>query len=100
VPEPFDLAARGEIVRITNFHETVLLEQRYGYVRVTQFHEGASLELDAALRFLSHTEKLAGLILDLRRCSGGLVKETIKIVDLFLESGLIAYIEGRAPGKR
>jgi len=39
--------------------------------------------------------KVTGLILDLRNNPGGLLTQAVKVSDLFLDSGLIVYTDGR-----
>jgi carboxyl-terminal processing protease len=41
-----------------------------------------------------------GLVLDLRNNPGGLLTQAVRISDLFLDSGLIVYTEGRLEGQR
>ena len=41
------------------------------------------------------TGGLQGLVLDLRNNPGGLLTQAVKVSDLFLDSGMIVYTDGR-----
>jgi carboxyl-terminal processing protease len=76
-----------------------MLEPGYGYVRLKQFSESVDRELSSALDKLekqSPDGKLRGLILDLRNNPGGLLDQAVRVVDQFIESGLIVRTEGRS----
>ena len=42
---------------------------------------------------------MKGLVLDLRNNPGGLLQQAVVVSDKFLDSGLIVYTKGRAPGQ-
>ncbi len=66
-----------------------------GYVRITQFQHYTSRDLKKALRDLL-SQKVDGIILDLRNNPGGLLSEAVKVSDVFLEEGkLIVSTKGR-----
>lgn len=76
------------------------LEDGFGYIRISQFQEKTSNDLEDALNKLGSREgKLKGLIIDLRNNPGGLLQQAVEISDKFLDSGLIVYTKGRAPGQ-
>lgn len=76
------------------------LEEGFGYVRISQFQEKTSNDLEDALNKLgSRDGKLKGLVLDLRNNPGGLLQQAVEVSDKFLDSGLIVYTKGRAPGQ-
>jgi len=74
----------------------------YGYVRITQFQERTATALEEALAALSGAsgDKLRGLILDLRNDPGGLLSQAVKVADIFLDSGLIVYTDGRLDSQK
>src|SRR5207244_826958 len=43
---------------------------------------------------------LQGLVLDLRNDPGGLLTQAVKVADLFLDSGLIVYTDGRLENQK
>jgi carboxyl-terminal processing protease len=77
------------------------LEDGYGYVRIAQFQERTDRDVQKALENLNGEKAgLKGLVLDLRNNPGGLLTQAVRISDLFLDSGLIVYTEGRLEGQR
>src|SRR5437899_10342551 len=78
-----------------------MLEKGYGYVRVTQFQERTDDDLERALKNLDkEAGGLQGLVLDLRNDPGGLLTQAVKVSDLFLDSGLIVYTDGRLENQK
>jgi len=69
-----------------------------GYVKIDRFSESTADELEEKLKELD-TDKLSGLILDLRDNPGGLLNQAIEISDFFLPSGeLVVSTKGRVEG--
>lgn len=75
-----------------------LLEPGFGFVRLTQFQDGSAADVRDAIKKMISDNKagLSGLILDLRGNPGGLLDEAVKLVDLFVEDGIIVSTRGRA----
>jgi len=98
--ELFDVTLTREIIKIRSV-KSKMLEPGYGYVRVTQFQERTDDDLERALKALDkEAGGLQGLVLDLRNDPGGLLTQAVKVSDLFLESGLIVYTDGRLENQR
>ena len=71
-----------------------------GYIRITQFNQQTFDALKVAIaKFKSSpgTEKLKGYILDLRNNPGGLLTQSIQVVNAFVEKGEIVSTRGRTP---
>ena len=99
-PELFDVSLTREIIKIQSV-KSRLLDKGYGYVRVTQFQERTDDDLERALKSLDkETGGLHGLVLDLRNDPGGLLTQAVKVSDLFLDSGLIVYTDGRLESQK
>jgi carboxyl-terminal processing protease len=75
--------------------EGQLLDGRIGYVKVRGFHETTLQELEKTLNRLAH-QKMEGLVLDLRNNPGGLLSQSVKVCNLFVDEGLVVVsTEGR-----
>lgn len=94
--EWLDLTLVREVIRIKSVKYRPL-EPGYGYLRLTQFQERTATEAAAALESLANEmpEGLQGLVLDLRNNPGGLLSQAVSVSDIFLDSGLVVYTEGR-----
>jgi carboxyl-terminal processing protease len=68
-----------------------LLEPGLLYARLKNFQEGTDRQLQKAVKEAldKHAGKLRGLILDLRGNPGGLLDQSVRVADLFLEKGMI-----------
>src|SRR5437660_5662458 len=99
-PDIFDVTMTRELIKIQSV-KWKMLEKGYGYVRVTQFQERTDDDLERALKSLDKdTGGLQGLVLDLRNDPGGLLTQAVRVADLFLESGLIVYTDGRLENQK
>jgi carboxyl-terminal processing protease len=75
--------------------ESQLLDGRIGYLKVRGFHETTLQETEKALNRLTQ-QKMEGLVLDLRNNPGGLLSQSVKVCNLFVDEGLIVVsTEGR-----
>jgi carboxyl-terminal processing protease len=89
-----------DIIRVQSVRSRSL-EPGYGYIRLAQFQERSDRDLQRALeKFAAEKPGLRGLVLDLRNNPGGLLTQAVRISDLFLESGMIVYTEGRIEAQR
>jgi carboxyl-terminal processing protease len=99
-PELFDVTLTREIIKIQSV-KSRMLDKGYGYVRLTQFQERTDDDLERALKSLDKDANgLHGLVLDLRNDPGGLLTQAVKVSDLFLDSGLIVYTDGRLESQK
>ncbi len=72
------------------------IEDQYVYLRVAQFQQQTKRDLRKAIQELNDKAGgIKGLVLDLRNNPGGLLTQAVEVTDLFLDSGLIVYTEGR-----
>ena len=71
-----------------------VVDANAAYLRVAIFNKGRTAEIAAKLKELTATG--AGkIVLDLRNCAGGDPQEGIETASLFIEKGLIAYLQGQ-----
>ena len=98
--EPQDMKMTRAIIPIHSVRSK-MIEEGYGYIKINQFIEKTHADVKNALQQLeSKDKKLKGLILDLRNNPGGLLDQAVKVVDEFLDSGIIVYTEGRVEGQQ
>lgn len=68
-----------------------------GYIRITSFSEQTATGVERAIKRLrkSAKDKLKGLVLDLRNNPGGLLEQSVKVSDTFLNRGEIVSTRSR-----
>jgi carboxyl-terminal processing protease len=94
-PEWIELTMAREVIQIKSVKYRTL-DKGYGYLRVTQFQEQTERDVKKAMDALqAESGRLLGLVLDLRNNPGGLLNQAVKVTDLFVDSGLVVYTEGR-----
>ncbi len=99
--------SRNKLVELTITRENiptksvyfVTLEPGFIYTRITSFQGNTSYDYTKMLDEAKKTDKVKGLILDLRNNPGGLFNQAISISDLFLKSGEIVSTKGRNPSQ-
>ncbi len=94
--------ARGDPQKVTITREVLkyppvvskMADDNTAYLRVASFNKGKSGEIAAKVKELT----AAGankVVLDLRNCAGGDPQEAVETASLFIDKGLIAYIQGQ-----
>lgn len=78
---------------IANNIESNVFEDDIGYIRILQFDVNIYDQFKTEYDKLIKTEKVKGLVIDLRDNPGGLVNETIKIADLLVKDGVILKVK-------
>jgi carboxyl-terminal processing protease len=73
---------------------TLMMPDKIGYLRAESMTPGKAKELQSALSDLQR-EGPQKLVLDLRHCGAGSVEEGITAANLFLDRGLITYVQGQ-----
>ncbi len=94
--KPFDITITRAIITAQSVRSEIL-EPGFGYARVSSFQTHTAEDLRKAIEKLKkdNENSLRGLILDLRNNPGGILNAAVGVSDLFLDSGLIVYTEGR-----
>lgn len=100
VPDLIDFSLMRDTIRVQSVRSRTL-EEGYAYIRLAQFQERSDRDLQRALeKFAGEKSGIKGLVLDLRNNPGGLLTQAVRVTDLFLESGLIVYTEGRIESQK
>ena len=81
-----------EVIKLKSV-QTASLSQHILYVRINSFQGDTGDELEKILQ--TSRASLKGMVLDLRNNPGGLLEQSVKVSDLFIESGLIVSTVGR-----
>jgi carboxyl-terminal processing protease len=69
-------------------------DHKIGYIRIGSLDHGTADDVAQALERL-YSEKMRGLILDLRWSPGGFLNEAVLIARLFLKDGVVATVRSR-----
>ncbi len=94
--------ARGEPTTINLTRQTIeyppvtakMMEDGAGYLRVVTFDKGKAAEIANKLHELE-AKGATKIVLDLRNCAGGEVQEAVDAASLFIDKGVIAYLQGQ-----
>jgi len=93
--EPFEIEIMRDIIKIQSVKNDIF--DSIGYLRITSFTEQTESGIIKSINDIK--EKLnnneIGYILDLRSNPGGLLKQAVKVTDIFLERGEIVSTRGR-----
>ena len=85
--EPFKVTFDREKVTLKSVPFSEFVSEDIGYVKLRSFTKGCAKEIMKAIKDLESRGNLNGLILDLRNNPGGLLNESIDIVNLFVNQG-------------
>lgn len=78
---------KREKVQVASVPYYGFIDDRIAYIKLRSFTQGCANDLKKALKSLKSEEELKGIILDLRSNPGGLLNESVQIVNLFVEKG-------------
>ena len=85
--DSFDVTFKREEIKISSVPYYGVLKDKIGYIKVTSFTRNVSEEVKKAFLSLKEHDQITSLILDLRGNPGGLLQESINMVNLFTEKG-------------
>jgi carboxyl-terminal processing protease len=94
-PITFDIV-RAHIVSATIYAH---IQDGIAVFRITSFNQGTARGLRTKIRELLQEgpEKPKGLVLDMRGNPGGLLKQSVRVADIFITEGKISSTRGRHP---
>lgn len=87
VAQPFEKVIVRDEIKFKNVPYFGKISDKVGYIRLTQFLENSAAEVREALVTLQQDSGLQAVVLDLRGNGGGLLKEAVDIVNLFVDKG-------------
>jgi carboxyl-terminal processing protease len=91
--KPIKIELERALIKIESVRWTTLGD--VGYIKLSQFNENVGVQVEKALKELT-SQRVKGVILDLRNNPGGLLSEAVNVTDLFLPEGkLVVYTRGR-----
>jgi Periplasmic protease len=92
--KPMKIELERALIKIESVRWTTLGD--VGYIKLSQFNENVSVQVERALKELT-SQRVKGIILDLRNDPGGLLSEAVNVADLFLPEGkLVVYTRSRS----
>lgn len=96
IDKPMDFTIVRDMIKVISVR-VEKLDQQLAYVRIAQFQVNTANDLKKALGKMKQEMggNLKGIVLDLRNNPGGLLQGAVEVSDIFLESGLVVYTEGR-----
>ncbi|PIQ21325.1 MAG: peptidase S41 [Cytophagales bacterium CG18_big_fil_WC_8_21_14_2_50_42_9] len=83
--KPLEKVLTREKIFFSNVPYYGLLNDSTGYIKLDKFLENAAPEVRDALIALKQKHRITSLVLDLRGNGGGIVQESVNIVNLFVE---------------
>ncbi|MBT3334173.1 MAG: S41 family peptidase [Rhodospirillaceae bacterium] len=95
VTDPFEVLIVRDVIRVPAVRHRV--EADYGYIRISGFSQRTEQGLRTAMTKIDDAlgGNSLGLIVDLRNNPGGLLRQAIRVSDVFLDEGTIVSVRGR-----
>lgn len=85
--KPLEKIISREEIKIKSVSYSGMITKNIGYIKLTGFTENAANEVKDALVELKKNPELKSVVFDLRGNPGGLLKEAVDIVNIFVEKG-------------
>ncbi len=93
--DPFEVEIVRDIIKIQSVKYEII--KNVGYLRITSFTDQTESGLIKSIKEIKDktNNKQLGFVLDIRSNPGGLLNQSIKVTDMFLERGEIVSTRGR-----
>ena len=90
--KPFDVKIIRDIIKVESVYAKMIENENILYLRITNFDKNVASK---AREFIKKYSKADGIVLDLRNNPGGLLDQAVKLVDMFVDNGVIVSQKGR-----
>lgn len=87
VPKPLLKSLSREEIKLSNIPYYGVLHNHTGYIKLNHFLENSSSEVKQAFLDLKDNQHITSLVFDLRGNGGGILQESVKIVNFFVDKG-------------
>lgn len=95
-PQLMKFEVKREEIKVKNVPYYGMLNNETGFIKLTGFTENAAGEVKDALLKLKNEKGCKSLVLDLRDNPGGLLREAVDIVNLFVDKGIeVVFTKGK-----
>lgn len=85
---PVDIEIVRDEIKFKNVPYFGMINENTGYIKLNQFLENSSGEVRSALQTLKQNPAMKQVVFDLRGNGGGLLKDAVDIVNLFVDRGM------------
>lgn len=85
--KPFQVDISREEIKIDNVPYSGILGDNIAYINLSEFKQEAAKDVKEAFVKLNQSTKLGGVIIDIRGNGGGLLNESVNIVNIFVDKG-------------
>ncbi|MFM8431484.1 MAG: S41 family peptidase, partial [Bacteroidota bacterium] len=86
VEQPIEVSIVRDEIKFKNVPYYGMVGPHTGYIRLTQFLENSAQEVREALVDLKKNPEMSSLVFDLRGNGGGLLRDAVDIVNLFVDN--------------
>lgn len=94
--QPLKFELQRDEIKVRNVPYSGMLNNEVGYIKLSGFTEDAAKEVKDAFLKLKNEKGCKSLVLDLRENPGGLLREAVEIVNLFVDKGIdIVFTKGK-----
>ena len=87
--QEMDFNIKREEIKITNLPYYGMINDSVGYIKLDKFLQGCYDEMANAVKALKKDSNMKALVFDLRGNGGGLVDQTVEILNLFIDKNVL-----------
>jgi carboxyl-terminal processing protease len=87
--QPLDMTITREDIKVKNVPYYCMINDSTGYIKLDKFLQECYSEVRAAFVELKKNPKMTSLVFDLRGNGGGLLEESVNILNVFIDKGVL-----------